>query len=205
MEELELRVKDLQDLMASTDDFCTKVCKLCKGSDVPCKERLLVALIDKDAKIAGLSSSYRKVKMELEELKRTNAAKYVPKKKKGPYNKLKKFNIAEVLPKIGGHKKFIVTPEVSVNTYSVRLRTFKRSTICVRCGLKGTHFWAESNHNMNNYHLNLYATNEHGHEVLMTKDHIIPKSKGGADTLANMQTMCTKCNLKKGNQLDGTW
>ena len=207
MKELELRVKDLQDLIASTDDFCAKICKLCNGLNVTCKERLLVALIDKDAKIQGLSSSYRKVKMELEALKRikTPIITYNLEKKRGGYNKLKKYTVEEILPKIGCHVKFVVTPDVSVNTYSVRLRTFKRSTICVRCGLEGTHFWVEGNHGMNNFHLNLYAINKHGHEILMTRDHILPKSMGGADTLDNMQTMCTKCNAKKGNRLDGTW
>jgi len=38
-----------------------------------------------------------------------------------------------------------------------------------------------------------------GHEVLMTKDHIIPKSKGGKNTLKKYQTMCTHCNCRKGS------
>lgn len=49
----------------------------------------------------------------------------------------------------------------------------------------------------------MYALNEHGHEVLMTRDHIIPRSRGGSEGLENMQTMCTKCNSKKGNKLEG--
>ena len=30
----------------------------------------------------------------------------------------------------------------------------------------------------------------------MTKDHIVPKSKGGADHLDNLETMCDQCNLE---------
>ena len=31
----------------------------------------------------------------------------------------------------------------------------------------------------------------------MTKDHIIPRSKGGPDCIENFQTMCEECNKKK--------
>ena len=52
------------------------------------------------------------------------------------------------------------------------------------------------------FHLNLYGINN-GEEVMMTKDHIVPKSKGGSNGLKNMQTMCTVCNEIKGNRQDG--
>lgn len=32
-------------------------------------------------------------------------------------------------------------------------------------------------------------------------DHIIPRSKGGADTEANMQALCGPCNLRKGAKI----
>ena len=32
-------------------------------------------------------------------------------------------------------------------------------------------------------------------------DHIVPWSKGGESTLDNLQTLCSKCNLGKGNSL----
>jgi hypothetical protein len=48
-------------------------------------------------------------------------------------------------------------------------------------------------------HFNLYAERE-GELVQMTKDHKQPKSKGGADHIDNMQTMCCTCNELKGNQ-----
>lgn len=37
----------------------------------------------------------------------------------------------------------------------------------------------------------------------MSVDHIIPRSKGGPNTLDNLQPMCSVCNTKKGNLLPG--
>lgn len=33
-------------------------------------------------------------------------------------------------------------------------------------------------------------------------DHIVPKSKGGADILTNLRAACGPCNLARGNGLD---
>lgn len=55
--------------------------------------------------------------------------------------------------------------------------------------------------NQKAFHFNLYANAPKGGTVLMTKDHIVPRSKGGRDCMANYQPMCVKCNNKKGNTL----
>lgn len=36
----------------------------------------------------------------------------------------------------------------------------------------------------------------------MTKDHIIPQSKGGSDDISNYQTMCEPCNEAKGSKIE---
>ena len=47
---------------------------------------------------------------------------------------------------------------------------------------------------------NLYASTPLG-VVLMTRDHIIPKSLGGKDDIANLRPGCTTCNGDRGNIL----
>lgn len=78
---------------------------------------------------------------------------------------------------------------------------FTKGFKCVKCGIEGKYFAKERDPSSNSdkYHLNLYALDENGKEVLMTKDHIIPKSKGGKNKLENYQTMCCICNKKKGD------
>lgn len=83
-----------------------------------------------------------------------------------------------------------------VRTGCLRLQLFKKNSTCVKCGRQGTHFVLEQDWNHNRPHLNLYAG-----DVLMTKDHIVPKSKGGSNGLKNLQTMCAPCNQAKGNKL----
>ena len=88
-----------------------------------------------------------------------------------------------------------------ITMHSVRLRTFKEHGItCVKCGIEGQFFRKEKLSKDLVYHINLYAIDKMGNEVLMTKDHIIPKSKGGRNHISNMQTMCVRCNTAKGNK-----
>lgn len=90
--------------------------------------------------------------------------------------------------------------EVNLGMLNMRLFATKGCD-CVHCDLKGEFFRVErmgrGNSIFNEWHLNLYGVNEHGREVMMTKDHIHAKSKGGVDELRNLQTMCEKCNVKK--------
>ena len=85
---------------------------------------------------------------------------------------------------------------------SQRYQTFfKKGMVCKCCGIKGKYFAKEIHKNAKAYHLNLYAVDDNGKEILMTKDHIIPRSKGGKNSLKNYQCMCEPCNKRKGNKL----
>lgn len=94
----------------------------------------------------------------------------------------------------------IVVDGFDVHPISLRYMTFyQKGTKCVCCGKEGTHFRLCGYENTNRRHFNLYA--EDG--TLMTKDHILPKSKGGLNRISNMQTMCTNCNSEKGSYYPG--
>ena len=41
----------------------------------------------------------------------------------------------------------------------------------------------------------------HNHDRQATVDHIIPLSKGGAEDFTNLQLLCRKCNVEKGDTI----
>lgn len=88
-----------------------------------------------------------------------------------------------------------------INFSSLRLQTFAaKGTACVRCGIEGEWFIKEKHHPSDKFFtLSFYAVDGFGKEILMTKDHIIPKSKGGRDQLSNLNPMCYICNQDKGS------
>lgn len=89
---------------------------------------------------------------------------------------------------------------VKMNSQRYELFDLK-GVCCVECGIEGKYFVKEKSQGVKVYHFNLYAVDEEGEEVLMTKDHIVPRSKGGKNHLSNYQTMCKICNEKKADQL----
>lgn len=116
-----------------------------------------------------------------------------------------------------------------IRTNSLRLQTFRRSLKCVTCHRVGVIFLLQThiinasktlnclidNCNMCFKHLgnrkpigeiepphfNMFHLGPNGVKTLMTRDHIIPRSKGGPDTLDNSQTMCRICNGAKSDQM----
>jgi 5-methylcytosine-specific restriction endonuclease McrA len=116
-------------------------------------------------------------------------------------------HLNEVLPHITGrdsndkHKRSYCGHRVKMT--GSRLNTFKDNIKCVQCGIEGKHFAVEKHKKDKSYHLNLYAVDEYGTEVLMTRDHVVPLAKGGKDNYSNYQTMCCICNEEKADKLGG--
>lgn len=120
--------------------------------------------------------------------------------KKPKIKKLAEFDSWEMLPNLGkGGEPRIQIGQYKFKSRSLRYRTFKQSLMCVGCGRIGNVLILEQPPNAISPHMNLYARDLDGFDMLMTKDHIVPKSKGGLDELHNMQTMCEKCNSRKGS------
>jgi 5-methylcytosine-specific restriction endonuclease McrA len=85
---------------------------------------------------------------------------------------------------------------------SMRYFVFRKDNCtCTSCGMKASFFAKEKHLRDKSYHLNLYGYNDDGEEVLFTKDHHIPVSKGGSDDISNLNTMCFVCNKEKGNSM----
>ena len=82
---------------------------------------------------------------------------------------------------------------------SLRYLTFDKSCVCCCCGVVGRRMFLDA-HNVGcgSAHFNLYAE-WNNKLILMTKDHIVPRSKGGEDVVENMRTMCTICNGHRGD------
>lgn len=93
-------------------------------------------------------------------------------------------------------------------TRAKRILVFVKNKSCVSCGAEAKFVAFEENLKTDNspnnpkYILNIYAVTKEGHQVMLTQDHIIPRSIGGKSGLYNLQTMCERCNLQKGNKIE---
>ena len=86
---------------------------------------------------------------------------------------------------------------------ATRLRLFGRGDIqCVSCGLKGSHFHIERhvNDKVMPFSVNLYGVRD-GQEIMLTWDHIVPRSMEGSNNIANAQPMCSICNNAKSSDM----
>jgi hypothetical protein len=123
----------------------------------------------------------------------------------------RKYSLEEILPfakqSAGNKKERMELDGDFIKLTSDRLFVFKQDHHCCKCGIAGKFFVKEKGSDKEtSFHLNMYAIDEDGSELLMTKDHKTPRSLGGKNHPSNYQTMCVRCNLEKGNGIQrGTY
>jgi hypothetical protein len=99
------------------------------------------------------------------------------------------------------NKKFVINDQQFNRTVTMRV-IMLQGTTCVCCGRSSAYFQVNEGNNSNSKTLRLIIpANDNFSETYMTKDHIIPKSLGGANDHNNYQPMCYICNSKKGPRL----
>lgn len=78
-----------------------------------------------------------------------------------------------------------------------RLKVFNEKGVkCCNCRNEGIRLIHHCNH-LSATHIDLYTRDL----VLMTVDHIVPKSFGGNSSIENLRPMCELCNSRRGNHI----
>jgi 5-methylcytosine-specific restriction endonuclease McrA len=81
--------------------------------------------------------------------------------------------------------------------------TYKPLT-CFKCGVVADRWIVKHQHNDRDKPpvVELFAYTKKNRLVMMTRDHIIPKSWGGLDLVENLRPACEPCNRDRKNVLD---
>lgn len=121
---------------------------------------------------------------------------------KDKYIRYIKVSLPEIPPVLEG--KILFPNGMSVNCKSTRMKLLwvHKNLVCEFCGIAAKYAWVEAHiATPEQTHLNFYGIDAGGQEVLLTWDHVEPKSLGGSNSLTNAQCLCTICNSIKGNDL----
>lgn len=113
-----------------------------------------------------------------------------------PLRTIAQYPVDEALALLDTDKDHIVLHGYRVKTRSQRYDLFRENISCVMCGALGRIMSLQTFSNDKKVaHFNLFK--DENEDVLFSKDHIMPKSKGGPNKMWNYQTMCQHCQLTK--------
>lgn len=126
----------------------------------------------------------------------------------GHFQRLGTVDLDTILDLVGQPEGYAMVLGQRVKVHGLRLETFKNHPRCCsdpNCSLTFSHFAVERSLGRKGaapaenrrYHLNLYAVNSDGQEVLFTHDHTLARALGGPDDASNTTPMCAPHNAKK--------
>lgn len=111
-----------------------------------------------------------------------------------------KLSLSEVPPIVDHVMTFPNGMTCNAKSPRMRLLWVHKNLTCTFCGISAAFAAVECHEaTKDNAHLNFYGLDHNGKEVLLTWDHIQPKSLGGSNAMGNSQCLCTICNGLKGN------
>jgi 5-methylcytosine-specific restriction endonuclease McrA len=87
-----------------------------------------------------------------------------------------------------------------IDMCGINFQVFRKyGVVCEYCKIEGKYFAKMIYKGSTKPCLNLFAVKWTGELVLMTKDHIVPLSKGGSNHMKNLRPMCIQCNIEKSS------
>ena len=128
-------------------------------------------------------------------------------------SRLKRYKLLE-FDKLQDTLKLLVTAKplgrVLIQGYPIWTDTDRYESLyvhgckCAKCGLEASFAAIEKEtSSKDKFHINVYGTRKSdGKHIVLTKDHIYPRSMGGLDIMENYQTLCASCNCNKNNEAE---
>jgi len=99
---------------------------------------------------------------------------------------------------------------INYGKHTVHIKTLhntvyiNKNIVCVSCGMIGKYFKLKKRDNKTSFIFQLCGEKEIGNQVkqiIFTLDHLIPVSRGGTNSISNLQPMCYSCNNKKNDDI----
>lgn len=125
---------------------------------------------------------------------------YDPPEEGKQYIRYAKMGLSEIPVSVGGRITFEDGTQIGTGSPRMTLLWERKELICSICGIAAGFAAIEAHLDTPEAkHLNFYSYDFSGKEVMLTWDHVIPKSKSGTNFQNNAQCLCEICNGMKGN------
>lgn len=110
-----------------------------------------------------------------------------------------KFTYTEAMELLDTKQKYIVVEGYKVKVSNPRFRLIRKNNSCVWCTEIATTAWLVADERAKPGDPATFTFLDKKEQLLFTKDHIMPRKRGGPNADWNYQTMCHQCNGDKGH------